>query len=116
MDDSQLSVTWLNAYTEATHTANGNVSGAEAIKAGDRYFTPERVVAKYHWRTQLGETGWAVGNLEVSGPWCPAGPGEPLRTGTACVLLGETTAPGWLLKFAWANRPTLSLVFAEEGT
>jgi hypothetical protein len=90
-------------YTEATHAAYTDVTGAEPIEGGGRWFTPARVTAKYRWCTQLGDSGWDAGTLEISGPWERA-PGEP-ATGSGMVILARSQAPEWARNFLDRCRP-----------
>lgn len=103
----QPQVTNVQSYTEASHTAYGDVTGAEPIEAGHRRFTPERVTVVYNWRTQLGDRGWRTGNVEISGPWLRTARAPAVGTGQ--VILWLRTAPQWAQDFARSNTPTTVL-------
>jgi len=90
------------SYTEATHTAYGDVTGAEPMSAGGRMFTPEQISVRYSWRTQLGDTGWTIGNIHISGRWCD----HELGAGSGSIIVGEYNGPEWALQFAKGNMPT----------
>lgn len=96
----------VKSYTEAQHTVYANVSGEEPMTAGSRTFTPGRITVKYNWRTQLGDEGWTIGNIEVSGLWDDPENGA----GSGMVILGMHNAPEWVKEFAEANMPTSALV------
>lgn len=98
----------VRSYTEATHTAYADVAGAEPIKAGDRPIVPERINVKYNWRTQLGDEGWKIGNIEISGQWTD--PSNPVIRGRLLVIVGMRNAPAWARAFAEAQMPTVGLV------
>jgi len=95
----------VSSYTEATHTVYADVAGHPPIDAGGRAFTPRRITVKYHWRTQLGDEGWQIGNIEISGFWL-----DPDRPGSGMVLLHVGEAPGWAREIAVDNEPSSALV------
>jgi hypothetical protein len=100
---------FVNSYTEATHTAYADVTGADPIQAGNRYFNPGRITVHYNWRTQLGDVGWTIGNIEISGPWL-----EERYFGSGHVILGMYNAPPWAREFARANMPTSTLAPGDQ--
>ncbi len=93
-------------YTEATHTVYADVAGCASLPAGDRRFTPGRITVKYNWRTQLGDVGWKIGNIEVSGRWVD----EDQHPGSGMLILGMGNAPAWACAVARDNMPTSTLV------
>lgn len=109
MTNMNPKVDLAGSYTEASHTAYADVSGAEPIQVGSRSINPSRVVVKYNWRTQLGDTGWKIGNIEVSGPWT-----DPEQSGSGMVILGTHNAPTWVKEFAEAHMPSTVLTDPER--
>lgn len=115
---SGVTISNTSKYTEITHTVYADIEGAESIDAGSvlsgptdrrrRQFIPTRIVAKWHWRSQLGDVGWGHPTFELSGRWLPRD-GEKL-VGSGCVLMSVATAPAWAKAFAEANRPISKLV------
>lgn len=106
---TEVTVTEVGQYTEATHTAWAQVNGAKPISLNGREFTPENLVIKYDWRTQLGDTGWKIRAVEMSGRWV----GEA-SFGSGAVLLSMDGTPAWAQDFARANVPTVGLVPTER--
>lgn len=99
----------VSSYTEAAHTVYADVAGHPPIQAGSRSFTPRRITIKYHWRTQLGDQGWQIGNIEISGYWI-----EPENPGSGMVILSMTNAPRWAREMARAYMPR-SVVLVLDG-
>ena len=93
------------SYTEATHTAYADVAGAAFMNAGGRDFVPGRITVKYNWRTQLGDSRWKVGNIEISGRWV-----DETYPGSGLVILSPLMAPVWARSFAEGHMPTSILV------
>lgn len=108
MPEEDPRITDVKSYTEASHTAYADVTGAEPLTAGSRQFTPGRIVVKYDWRTQLGDKGWKVGNIEISGRWV-----DEAHAGSGLLILSYSMAPAWARLFAMFNLPISALVDAE---
>jgi hypothetical protein len=92
-------------YTEAHHNVYGTVTGAEPMMAGSRLFEPARITVRYTWATQVGDTGWRLGYINVAGRWL----GEDPPTGSGSVILWGVM-PDWAKAFADENKPTIRLV------
>ena len=97
------------AYTEAHHTVWADVEGADLVTVGTRRFRPERITVKFEWRTQIGDTGWSLRALELSGRWVGADGITPTGEGSGVVILAPSQAPEWARHFATDNAPTLAL-------
>lgn len=101
------------SYTEATHTVDGpapddadlmSTASAGYSFGPQRHFRPKGITVHYHWRTQLGHTGWEIGSIQTSGPWVTEDglPGEP---GTGALIHRMGNAPQWAQDFATAHFP-----------
>lgn len=102
------------SYTEATHVVDGPApADADLISTTSatfsygpvRRFRPEGVTVLYHWRTQLGHSGWVIGNIHISGPWV-ADDGSAGESGSGFLLYGMGTAPQWAKDFATTHFPS----------
>jgi hypothetical protein len=82
----------LSEYTEVTHTIYATVAGAPPFKIGARHFTPERITARYTWRSAIPEGGWSLAGIEISGPWA-ASESDPTPTGSGMALLWSDITP-----------------------
>lgn len=99
-------VVGVKAYTEAHHTVYADVSDAAPIEiasGSQRFIVPHRILVNYWWRTQLGHTGWTIGNIEINGKYLAEAGGE--STGSGAAILGTDNAPRWAVSFAEANMP-----------
>lgn len=110
-----ITMTDPDSYTEAHHTVHGAVSdaaplyGVHDVGGQPAFVKPRTVTAVHSVRTQLGDDGWALGGIEITGAWVDER-GEPhpafAIAPNTTLLLSAENAPGWALAFAHSHSPT----------